>query len=125
MEQNELTELIERARQGEPDAQDTLVRMAQNRVYYHCKNFLGYRKGENGEPEIVPEEAEIVRRIYRLFLEGQTPYGVKRVLEEEHIPAPAGEHGDQRHHDQRGLDLPGDAAKHRIFEQFQFALKEF
>lgn len=40
MEQNELTELIERARQGEPDAQDTLVRMAQNRVYYHCKKML-------------------------------------------------------------------------------------
>ena len=40
MEQNELTELIERARQGKPDAQDTLVRMAQNRVYYHCKKML-------------------------------------------------------------------------------------
>ena len=54
------------------------------------KHFLGYRKGENGEPEIVPEEAEVVRRIYRLFLEGQTPYGIKRVLEEEHVPTPAG-----------------------------------
>ena len=38
----------------------------------------------------MPEEAEVVRRIYRLFLEGQTPYGIKRVLEEEHIPTPAG-----------------------------------
>ena len=47
-------------------------------------------QGRNGEPEIVPEEAEVVRRIYRLFLEGQTPYGIKRVLEEEHVPTPAG-----------------------------------
>ena len=38
----------------------------------------------------MPEEAEVVRRIYRLFLEGQTPYGIKRVLEEEHVPTPAG-----------------------------------
>lgn len=41
------------------------------------KQFLGYRKGENGEPEIVPEEAETVRRIYRLFLDGMTPYKIK------------------------------------------------
>ena len=54
------------------------------------KNFLGYRKGENGEPEIVPEEAEVVRRIYRLFLEGQTSYGIKQILEAEHTPTPAG-----------------------------------
>ena len=35
----EQTELIERARHGEPDAQDALVRMAQNRVYYHGKKM--------------------------------------------------------------------------------------
>ena len=55
---------------------------------YGC--FLGYRKGEDGTPEIVPEEAEIVRRIYRLFLEGKTPTGIKRILESEQIPTPAG-----------------------------------
>ena len=48
-------------------------RFADGKVSMPYKNFLGYRKGENGEPEIVPEEAEVVRRIYRLFLEGQTP----------------------------------------------------
>ena len=40
MEQEELTTLIQRARQGDPDAQDTLVREVQNRVYYHCKKML-------------------------------------------------------------------------------------
>ena len=65
-------------------------RFADGKVSMPYKHFLGYRKGENGEPEIVPEEAEVVRRIYRLFLEGQTPYGIKRVLEEEHVPTPAG-----------------------------------
>ena len=65
-------------------------RFADGKVSMPYKNFLGYRKGENGEPEIVPEEAEVVRRIYRLFLEGQTPYGIKQILEAEHIPTPAG-----------------------------------
>ena len=47
-------------------------------------------RDRHGEPEIVPEEAEVVRRIYCLFLEGQTPYGIKQMLEAEHIPTPAG-----------------------------------
>lgn len=29
--------------------------------------FLGYTKGKDGNLEIVPEEAELVRRIFRLF----------------------------------------------------------
>ena len=65
-------------------------RFADGKVSMPYKNFLGYRKGGNGEPEIVPEEAEVVRRIYRLFLEGQTPYGIKQILEAEHTPTPAG-----------------------------------
>ena len=33
--------------------------------------FLGYRKGEDGLPEIVEEEAKIIRNIYRWFLNGK------------------------------------------------------
>lgn len=40
MEQENLAALIQRARQGDPDAQDILVRKVQNRVYYHCKKML-------------------------------------------------------------------------------------
>ena len=65
-------------------------RFADGKVSMPYKHFLGYRKGENGEPEIVPEEAEIVRRIYGLFLKGQTPYGIKTALEADGIPTPAG-----------------------------------
>lgn len=65
-------------------------RFADGKVSMPYKHFLGYRKGENGEPEVVPEEAEIVRRIYGLFLKGQTPYGIKTILEAEGIPTPAG-----------------------------------
>ena len=65
-------------------------RFADGKVSMPYKHFLGYRKGENGEPEIVPEEAEIVRRIYGLFLKGQTPYGIKTTLEADGVPTPAG-----------------------------------
>jgi len=40
------------------------------------KQFLGYRKGTDGLPEIVPENAKIVKDIYRMFLAGKAPsYG--------------------------------------------------
>ena len=34
--------------------------------------LLGYQKGADGLPEIVPEEAEIVKEIYRLYLDGMS-----------------------------------------------------
>ncbi len=34
--------------------------------------LLGYQKGKNDAPEIVPDEAEIVREIYRCYLDGMS-----------------------------------------------------
>jgi len=65
-------------------------RFADGKVSLPYKQFLGYRKGADDLPEIVPEEAEIVRLIYRLFLEGKTPGGIARLLTEMKIPTPAG-----------------------------------
>jgi site-specific DNA recombinase len=39
-------------------------------VLVNHKKFLGYTKDEDGELVIVPEQAKLVRRIYRLYLEG-------------------------------------------------------
>ena len=36
----------------------------------HFQNVMGYRKGPDGQPEIVPEEAKIVRKIYQRYLDG-------------------------------------------------------
>ena len=43
-------------------------RFADGKVSLPYRQFLGYRKGADGLPEIVPEQAEIVRRIYRAFM---------------------------------------------------------
>lgn len=37
------------------------------------KQFIVYKKGEDGTPCIVPEKAEIIKMIYRLFIEGMMP----------------------------------------------------
>ena len=55
-------------------------RFADGKVSLPYKHFLGYRKGADGLPEIVPEEAEIVRSIYRWFMEGMTPYKIACIL---------------------------------------------
>lgn len=63
---------------------------ADGKVYLPYKRFLGYKKGEDGLPEIVPEEAEIIRFIYSLFLEGKTTCAIADILTEKGIPTPSG-----------------------------------
>ena len=53
-------------------------------------NFLGYDRGENGEFVINEGQAEIVRRIYGLFLQGRSPYAIAKLLTQEGIPTPSG-----------------------------------
>jgi len=65
-------------------------RFADGKVSMPYKHFLGYRKGSDGLPEIVPEEAETVRHIYDLFMSGMTTFAVAKRLTAEGIPTPAG-----------------------------------
>ena len=58
--------------------------------------FLGYRKGADGLPEVVPEEAEIVRSIYQLFIEGTTTNAIAKRLTANGISTPAGKENWQR-----------------------------
>ena len=62
----------------------------EGNVPFHYKNFLGYRKGEDGKPEIDPEQAEIVKLIYERFLAGDSFGGIKNLLEEMGVPSPGG-----------------------------------
>ena len=65
-------------------------RFADGKVSMPYKQFLGYRKGTDGQPEIVPEQAEIVRRIYSEFISGKTTCAIAKLLTAEGIPTPAG-----------------------------------
>ncbi len=65
-------------------------RFADGKVSLPYRQFLGYRKGADGLPEIVPEEAEIVKRIYRTFMQGKTPSAIARMLTADGIPTPGG-----------------------------------
>lgn len=63
-----------------------LVRRFENGIMSINHNkFMGYTKDENGDLVIVPEEAEIVRRIFRLFLEGSSYVQIAKILESEGI----------------------------------------
>lgn len=50
------------------------------KVYYHYANFLGYRKGPDGLPEIDPDEAAVVRRIFSRYLMGQSVHQICKDL---------------------------------------------
>ena len=65
-------------------------RFADGKIMMPYKTFLGYDRGEDGNPVINEEEAKIVRLIYRLFLEGKTPYKICKHLDEHGIPTPSG-----------------------------------
>lgn len=62
----------------------------EGKVTFNYSNFLGYRKGPDGKPEIDPEQAEIVRRIYARFLAGQSMATISKDLNSESIPTPSG-----------------------------------
>ena len=65
-------------------------RFADGKVSMPYKHFLGYDKGENGQPVVNEKEAEIVRLIYKLFLQGKTASGICKQLDGMEIPTPSG-----------------------------------
>ena len=50
-------------------------RYQNGKVTMPFKRFLGYDRGEDGQPVINEEQAELVRRIYTMFVNGKTPSG--------------------------------------------------
>ena len=64
-------------------------RFAEGKVTMPYGQFMGYRRGAEGTPEIVEAEARIVRTIFRRFLEGATPAIIARELNNAEIPCPS------------------------------------
>ncbi|WP_160678043.1 recombinase family protein [Clostridium sp. C8-1-8] len=65
-------------------------RFQQGKVRVNHKRFLGYDKDENGELIINEKQAEIVRRIYKEYLEGKGIRAIARGLEEDNVLTGAG-----------------------------------
>ena len=65
-------------------------RFADGKINLPYKQFLGYEKGEDGLPKIVEKEAVVVRKIYKMFMEGKTPSGIAKSFSNEGIPTPGG-----------------------------------
>ena len=65
-------------------------RFADGKLLMPYKSFLGYEKGPDGLPRIVEEEAEIVRWIYGLFLEGKTYRKIAQALTDRGVKTPRG-----------------------------------
>lgn len=64
--------------------------MRDGKVFLPYKHFLGYKKGADGYPEIVEEEAAIVRQIYDMFLSGKSIRHIADYLTEQGVPTPTG-----------------------------------
>lgn len=71
----------------------TTVLRARGMKGKHTTNnaIYGYRKSEEDKNQWVIDEeaAEVVRRIYRMSLEGKGPYEIARILSEEQIERPS------------------------------------
>jgi DNA invertase Pin-like site-specific DNA recombinase len=65
-------------------------RFENGKVYLPYGRFLGYERGEDGLPQIVESQAEVVRQIYRMYLDGNTLNSIARYLTGAGIPTPGG-----------------------------------
>lgn len=67
--------------------------MADGKAIMQYKWLYTYKRGEDGKPKVIPEQAEIVRKIYKKFLTGASLRMIKEWLEQKQIPNTRGEQG--------------------------------
>lgn len=65
-------------------------RFADGKVTVPFKRFLGYDRGPDGNLVLNPDEAVTVRRIYSMFLQGMSLYGIATHLTADGIKSPGG-----------------------------------
>ena len=53
----------------------------QGKFAFPYGRIIGYRKGADGKPEIIPEQAEIIRLIFNSYLQGDSLQSIKAKLE--------------------------------------------
>lgn len=65
-------------------------RFQDGKVTVPFKRFLGYDRGPDGNLVLNPDEAVTVRRIYGMFLQGMSPYGIATRLTADGVKSPGG-----------------------------------
>ena len=65
-------------------------RFADGKAMVPFGRFLGFERGEDGSLVVNKEQAVTIRLIYKLFLEGYSPYKIAQILTEKGIPSPGG-----------------------------------
>ena len=65
--------------------------MKEGKATIQYKYLYGYRKGDDSKPEIIPDQAEVVRKIYDLFLSGTPVRGIQEYLNTSAVPNINGE----------------------------------
>jgi len=63
-------------------------RFADGKVCVPFSHFLGYDRGEDGNLVLNSKEAVIIKRIFSMFLQGMTPYGIASQLSADGILSP-------------------------------------
>ena len=61
------------------------------------KPCYGYRQNDDGDLEIVEDEAAVVRRVYAMYLSGLSIVKIKAALEADNIPSPTGKEQWSKH----------------------------
>ena len=67
-----------------------IQRRMQSGTFKFRYNLLGYRKGEDGQPEIVPEEAKFVKDVFDMYLDGNSVDQIKEYLDSAPIKTATG-----------------------------------
>lgn len=61
--------------------------MREGKVHIQYRWLYAYEKGEDGRPKVIPEQAEVVRRIFDSYLAGHSLRMIKEALEQENASA--------------------------------------
>ena len=67
-----------------------IQRRMQSGTFKFRYNLIGYRKGEDGQPEIVPEEAKYVKDVFDMYLDGNSVDQIKEYLDSAPIKTATG-----------------------------------
>ncbi len=71
--------------------------MKEGKVHWNFSKIYGFKEGENGQPVINEEHAEIIKKIYTWYLEGKSEKGIIDNLTERNIKS-ISKNGDWKIH---------------------------